>query len=400
MPARIIAAFIALLCGYACYRSARWAVADYAIRSNVHRALRLAPGNPDYYVRWARAEPAVALPALGRAATLDPADSSVWIELAAAAEQHGDLLNAEQCLLRAVGLDRTFAPRWLLAEYYARRHDQQLFWPAVRAALATSYDDSTPLFEVCWDLDPDPRVIRDRALPERPDIWRQYFDFLLSKNLLDAAEEISGRIMQHAGPDTVPSLLLYCDRLIEKNRVSQAVDTWNALAGKHLVDDAALAPSRGVSVTNGGFTKAVLGRAFDWRVSAPSEISYRQEISPSGLRFDFFGNQPEHCELLSQLVPVEPDKQYRLVAKYETEGLQGNTGIAWQMLDLNTNADLLRGIGRVAASQRRQNAQTYEFETPSEKRLVRLVLAYDRALGTVRIEGSLSLDSVALDFRP
>src|ERR1017187_1596150 len=355
MPVRIVGAFIAMLCGYACYWSARWAIADYAIRSSVQRALRLAPGNPDYYVRLAQVEPALALSALERAAVLNPLNSSVWIELAGAAEAHNDFRATESSLLRAVKLDKAFAPRWLLAEYYSRRHDQAHFWPAVRAALATSYDDVTPLFDLCWELAPEPRVIQDRALPDRPDVWRQYFDFLLSKNRLDAADAIANQLMKHAGPDTVPSLLLYCDRLLENNDVSRAVETWNLLATKRLLDYPELAPSQGASLTNGTFAKEFLSRTFDWRVSTPAEIFYRRDVSPPGLRFDFTGKQPEHCELLSQFVPLEPAREYRVVVSYETH-------------------------------------------TPADARLVKLVLAYDRGLGTVRIEGSLSLESAVLGF--
>jgi tetratricopeptide (TPR) repeat protein len=125
MPVRVVGAFIAMLCGYACYWSARWAIADYAMqnpsRSRIERALRLAPGNPDYYMRLAQVEPALALSALERAAVLNPLNSSVWIELAGAAEAHNDFRAAESSLLRAVQVDKTFAPRWLLAEYYSRR---------------------------------------------------------------------------------------------------------------------------------------------------------------------------------------------------------------------------------------------------------------------------------------
>src|ERR1039458_1266619 len=229
MLVRTIGAFIAMLCGYACYWSARWAIADWAIRSSVEHALRLAPGNPEYYLRLARAKPALALSALRRAADLNPLNSSVWIELAGAAEEHQDFRGAESSLLRAVQLDKTFAPRWLLAEYYSRRHDQTHFWPAVRAALATSYDDVTPLFDMCWELAPEPAIIQQRALPARPDVWRQYFDFLLSKNRLDAAESIAGQLVEHATKDTVPSLLRYCDRLLENNEGSRAVETWNQI---------------------------------------------------------------------------------------------------------------------------------------------------------------------------
>jgi tetratricopeptide (TPR) repeat protein len=397
MLLRTVGAFIALLCGCACYWSARWAIADYAIRSSIARGLRLAPGNPDYYMRLARAEPASAVSALAQAAVLDPLNSSVWIELAGAAEQQGDLPRAEQCLLRAVQVDKTFAPRWLLAQYYWRRRDRAHFWPAVRAALAASYDDITPLFDMCWELAPEPRTIQD-ALPDRPDVWRQYFDFLLSKNRLDAADEIADQIVAHASRDNVAHLLLYCDRLLEKNEVTRAVEIWNALAAKHLLDYPALIPGRGVSLTNGAFDKEFLSRAFDWRVSAPTGIFFSQDPSPPTVRFEFSGKQPEHCELLSQFMPLEPAQQYRFIAAYETEGLEGDTGIAWRVLDVRSGADLLRGAGRMMASQRREKTEPYKFQTPPDARLVKLVLAYDRVLGTVRITGALSLHSVALGF--
>ncbi len=104
-------------------------------------------------MRLAEAEPALALTALERAAELNPLSASVWIELAAAAEKEGDFPRAEHCLLHAVELDKTFAPRWLLAGYYSRRREPgPLLATAVRSALATSYDDITPQFDMCWAL--------------------------------------------------------------------------------------------------------------------------------------------------------------------------------------------------------------------------------------------------------
>jgi hypothetical protein len=176
------------------------------------------------------------------------------------------------------------------------------------------------------------------------------------------------------------------------------VETWNLLAAKHLLDYPALSPRQGVSLTNGSFAKAFLSRAFDWRVSAPSEIFYRQDVSPAGLRFDFTGKQPEHCELMSQFVPVEAARVYRLAVSYETEGLEGDTGIAWRVVDTKNGTDLLRGSGHMMASERRQEAEPYKFQTSADTSLVNLVLAYDRPLGTVRIEGSLSLENAALRF--
>ena len=402
MLSRIIGAFTATLCGYACYWSVRWAGADYVAknpsRSRIEYALRLAPGNPDYYVRLAEAEPALALAAMQRAVDLNPLNSSVWIEFARAAEEHKDFPGAEHSLLRAVQLDKTFAPRWLLAEYYSRRQDEARFWPAVRAALVTSYDDVGPLFDLCWNFAPEPRIILDRAVPNRPDVLRQYFDFLRAKNRLDAADAVANQLMRYAGPDTVQSLLSYCDRLLEKNDSSRAVEVWNGLAAKRLLEYPALAVAQGRSLTNGAFEKAFLASGFDWRVPPVAGVFVQNGGASFGLRFDFSGKQPESCELLAEFVPVEALQPYQFVVRYATDGLEGDTGIKWRVMDVRTGADLLLGAGHVVASARKETAEPYKFSTPAEARLVKIVLAYERALGTVRIEGSLSLRNVALGF--
>src|ERR1700722_5497547 len=315
MLIRIAGAFTSVLCGYACYWSARWTVADCIAkdfsRSRIEHALRLASGNPEYYVRLAEAEPVLALSAMQRAADLNPLNSSIWIEFGRASEEHDDFRGAEHSLLRAVQVDRTFAPRWLLAEYYSRRHDGARFWPAARAALVTSYDDVRPLFDLCWNFAPEPQIILDRAVPDRPDVLRQYLDFLLAKNRLDAADVVANRLVKHAGPDTVPSLLNYCDRLLEKNDSSRAVETWNALAAKGLLEYPPLAVSQGHSLTNGGFEKPLLSTGFDWRMSPIDGARARFGGASFGLRFDFSGKQPESCELLAEFVPVEPSQSYQ-----------------------------------------------------------------------------------------
>jgi len=403
MPARIIAAFAGILCVYGCYWAIRWALADYEARnlsrSGIEYALRLAPGNPQFYVRLAQADPTQALSAMQRAADLNPLRSSVRIEFARAAEDHHDFRGAERSLLRAVQLDKTFAPRWLLAEYYARRHDEARFWPAARDALATSYDDITRLFDLCWNFAPEPRIILDRAVPNRADVLRQYFDFLLAKNRLDAADAIANRVMRDAGPDTVPSLLGYCERLLQTNDSTRAVETWNAMITKRLLPYPALAVAQGRSLTDGAFEKPFLGIGFDWRVSAVGGVFIRYgDGSSSPLRFNFSGKQPESCELLTEWAPVEPARRYQFVVRYSTDGVNDDTGIKWRVMDVKTGADLLLGAGHVIASDRKERAETYKFLTPAQARLIKLVLAYDRALGTVRIEGSLSLRNVALGF--
>ena len=117
---------------YAGYWTVRIAAADWMFRlgtpPSIRRAIRLAPGNADYLSGLAQVEPAGAVGDLRMAAALSPADAGLRIELGLACEEHGDFPRAEASLLAAVQLDRTFAPRRMLAEFYFRRREAEGFW--------------------------------------------------------------------------------------------------------------------------------------------------------------------------------------------------------------------------------------------------------------------------------
>ena len=401
MLIRIIGVFTAGLCGYACYWAVRWAVADYAARypSGSRSSMRCGwrPEIRNITFVWRSRTGSGALSdATGR--DLNPMGSSVWIEFAHAAEEHKDFPGAEHSLLRAVQLDQTFAPRWLLAEYYSRRKDQARFWPAARAALATSYDDVTPLFDLCWNFAAEPRTILDRAVPQPPRRIAAVFRFSPYQEPIGCREAHRQPGNEGCRPGTVPSLLSYCDRLLEKNDSARAVEVWNALATKRLLKYPVLAVAQGRSLTNGAFEKP-LANGFDWRVSPVDGVFVRYGGVSIGLRFDFSGKQPESCELLAEFVPVEPLQPYQFVVRYATEGLDGDTGIKWRVMDVGTGVDLLRGGGHVIASEHKEKVERYKFFAPAETRLVKIVLAYNGARHS-RIEGSLSLGNVALGFGP
>lgn len=402
MPLRMLGALAGALFCWACYWSIRLAYADHIAndrsRPAIERAIRLAPGNPEYYVRLAEADPSSALTAMEKAVALDPLNSAIWIDFARIAEEHKDFQRAESCLLRAVGLDRTFAPRWLLAGYYFRRHDPPGFWPAVRSALATSYDDVAPLFDECWQLAPNPGTILAQAIPDRNDVLRQYLNYVLAKKRLDLAEPVASRVMEHAGRDDVPALLSYCDDLLAKNQAPPALEIWNSMSKKRLLDYPALIPENGASITNGGFEKPFLTTAFDWRLAQLPGVSALRDGTLPMLRLSFSGKQPETCEILSELVPLAPARKYLLSVRYETDEIEGDTGLSWRVLDVRDGADLLEGTGQLKGKERVEGEEELSFTTPAETQLARVALMYQRVLGTVRITGSISLRNVRLSI--
>lgn len=402
MSLRVLGALTCMFFSYECYWSIRLAYADSLAaersRPAMEHAISLAAADPEYYVRLAEADSGLALPAMERAAALNPLNSSVWLQFARFAEEHKDFERAERCLLQALQVDKTFAPRWLLAEYYGRQRDQERFWPAIRAALATSYDDVAPLFDECWQLAPNPETVLAQAIPGRQDVLRQYLDYVLAKKRLDLAEPVASKVMRHAGRDDVAPLLSYCDSLLAKNQALRALEVWNSLAKKRLLDYPALQPEKGASMTNGGFETAFLSTAFDWRLGQLPGILTRRGGSPPMLRLSFSGKQPETCEMLSEFVPLVPAKKYRLSIRYETNELERDTGLSWRVLDVLDGADLLEGTGQLTGKERVEGEEEFSFTTPAETQLARVALMYQRVLGTVRITGSISLRNVRLSF--
>src|ERR1022692_2043017 len=74
-------------------------------------ALGTAPDSAEYYLLSGD---------LDRAVSLNPRYTAAWIARGLEAEAAGDRKKAEASLKRAADIDRTYLPRWTLANFYLR----------------------------------------------------------------------------------------------------------------------------------------------------------------------------------------------------------------------------------------------------------------------------------------
>ena len=143
MPVRVINPsykFIAVLSrlavASACLAGAWWSLtaarADYLARLNsvesLRKAVSLAPDEPRYYKRLAQLDPDHSTELLRTAIRLNPYDAAGTTDLALQLEAAGDYNEAEKLLLHAFEIDRTYLPRWSLANFYLRRQNMPVFW--------------------------------------------------------------------------------------------------------------------------------------------------------------------------------------------------------------------------------------------------------------------------------
>ena len=70
-----------------------------------------------------------------RAVSLNPRSAAAWIARGLEAETAGDRKKAEASLKRAAEIDRTYLPRWTLANFYLRAGDLPSFWIWARRAM-------------------------------------------------------------------------------------------------------------------------------------------------------------------------------------------------------------------------------------------------------------------------
>ena len=334
------------------------------------------------------------------------------------ADQHaGDFTPAREAFETAFLVDHQYAPAWALANFCFRHADEECFWRAASRAAArapalaeaspgaANLTDLRPLLDLAGGMDPSPASMLDRLgatadAPFAPAMERAYLDDLIGHSRWDDATMIARRLAARdrphrdasglLGPDA-PRLDAFVTRLIAVGRASLAVGLWNEYAGF-----AALDPERGLSLTNGDFSRAPRNAGFDWRLESPAGNAgqappatdgVERLWAPSELEFRFSGREPEQGLLAEQWLPLRL-RSYRLRFEYRTRDMPSPTGVHWER-ETEAAAVLEPCAARWCAAQ-------WSFSAARESQAP-LRLVYHREPATERARGSLLVRNVRLE---
>jgi hypothetical protein len=356
---------------------------------SLRAAIRIEPDAWGFYMRLTQFDEAHAQQLLETAIKLNPYNADAHIELGLRLEAEGDYGQAEKLLLDAFAIDRTFTPRWSLANFYLRRENIPQFWVWARRAAEMPSDSTGSLFELCWRVSPDANDVANKILNSNPDLIHQYVDFLLTKDQLQGAAEAARRLVAFGAPETDKTeTFSVIDRLLAANDGASAKNLWNALIEKHwVVADAG-------ALNNPNFARDPLPVGFDWALSAYSGL--HSWPGPSGLETEFTGEQPEDCTVAEQAVVLAPGN-YTMEYSYRTDGIPPDTGLRWQIVSVGSGSPM------VESSDLSNETLSYgklTFSIPPEKQLVHLRLQYQRTLGTPRISGTVVIPSIVIHAQP
>jgi hypothetical protein len=379
-------------CCFGIWYSWRAARADFLFQEDDPRSVReaivLAPDNWKYYMRLAQFDRPHARELLDTALRLDPYNAQAAIELALQYETEGDYPQAEKLPLKAFAVDRTYTPRWSLANYYFRRDNMPAFWEWARRAAEMPAYDIGPLFELCWRASPDAEKISQALLNNNPDLIRQYLGFLLSKDQLSTAASVAAHLLRAGAPETDrQQLLITVNRLTEAGDGTAASSLWRLMTDQHWVVADTGVPN------NGDFLREPVPVSFDWLL--PEYAGLHSWPGSSGLETEFTGNEPEDCVIAEQTVFLTPG-DYTMTYSYHTTDIPPGTGIRWQVV-APTNQVLAATDDLSSDAPARS---TLQFTVPPGASLLRLRLGYRRELGTPRISGMLLILSIQIQPHP
>jgi tetratricopeptide (TPR) repeat protein len=352
---------------------------------SLRAAIRLVPDGWEYFMRLAQFDEAHAPQLLAASLNLNRFNAQADIELALRYEERGDFDRAEKQMLQAYDVDHTYLPRWSLANYYFRRGNLPAFWAWARSAAAMPSDDIGSLFELCWHASPDPNQISAAILNEKPEMLRQYVDFLLAKNQSVAVAQVAPHLVRAGDPQSDrPVLFSAINRLTAAGEVDAARSLWELLIDNHWVAADATVPN------NAQFLREPLPVSFDW--SFPEYSGLHSWPGAAGLKTEFTGSEPESCTIAEQTVPIAAGG-FTLSYSYKTTDIREGTGIRWQVVDAKSNA-VLAESPNLSSEDVKQSQMS--FTVPQRASLLRLRLIYNRTLGTPRVSGMLNLKSIQI----
>lgn len=404
-----VRAVVAAVCVFLTYWSARMAVADLRAQRNgvagLDAAIRMEPNDSVLEARRALYlanngdTSATTDEQLQRAAQLDPLNSELQMALGLRAEFRGDLPEAERYLVHAAAIDHTFKPAWTLANFYARNNEPDKTWPMIRRALNLNplAFDPTPVFDLGRHETSEPAKILD-MIPARGNMPLQYLYFLMGRNRPQEALQLLPRVLTAAqlvhppDPAFTDGMTALTEFLIKADRVADAVRVWNELVERQAIASGTLHPERGISIANPDFRYPPIHAAFGWQVTQDANVRAFSDLS--SLRLEFNGKEPESLQLLTTTAPLVGGKAYRLTWKTDASQLSSprDPGFTLQIVqepgDTTSECQPLLQTGAAGCLfTARPNADRAQIN-----------VSYKRALGTTRVEGTLQILNIRLEF--
>jgi len=347
-------------------------------------------------------DPTESLRHLRRATQLSPDSRLYWSALEAACETRGDTRCVDQAGERLLQLcPMAPAYHWLAAQSCLRTNRLDIALEQFRRLLEL---DPTYAEDVWSSLQTvqKPDLIFQKVLADNPHaaIKVGYVDFLSDQGDNDTAYRIWRLVAADSRPFPFSSAAPYLERLIDLDRIEEAVNVWRDLERLGIIKTYKTNEKDNL-VFNGDFEQPPLKAGFDWRAGPTTYLAV--DFSAPGayhgthcLRVDFTVSRNDEYEPVYQIVPVLPRHRYTLVAFVRSQDITSDTGPCLRVSDIQP-AGFPDAISETTVGTTPWHAVRLSFSTGPQTQAVRL--SFWRPRGRVfptEISGTSWLDAVSL----
>ncbi len=370
----------------------------------LERAFALDPGNPELSVRLADAyaggSEGVDVPRaadrIRSALEGRPTHGGTWLRLAMIEDRLGRHDEARRARHTALGYDpHSVSLRWEAGLLALRSGDTGLALDHIRYVLANDPSRRDVAFQLARALLPETGPA-DTLLPDDADALASILDVAIRNGDVELSKAAWERRVAMAPPLAVGLERRLLDLLIERGEAGVARTLWVTMA------PASGRPEPPSLVWNGGFEQGhLLGWGFDWEVRRTWGVEPRVVTSDAAhgrqaLRLSFNAFPALDYAGVSQLVPVEPGRSYRLSARAKAQDFVTRSGLKLQVVTQD-ESDVLAETPTVSGTTPDWVTLEASVSIPPDMRLVRVRLRREHAREPEgNIGGRVWLDDVAL----
>jgi tetratricopeptide (TPR) repeat protein len=329
------------------------------------------------------------------AASLEPNNYFYWLALGKAKERNGDPEAAEKALRYAATLAPNYSEvLWSLGNTLIRNGKDDEGFGQIRKAVEGNAAFAQPAASLAWDLNEGDTGRVEKAVGDSVPVKIALAGMLAKRGRLDEAVRLWRSVpdeRRRAAGDVGKSIL---GELLKQKRFVDAARVQAQLSAD---------PGPDVGrVSNSGFEQEVSlsgGDGFSWNIAGGDRpaVGISVEEKHSGgksLVMIFDGRAERNFRTVSQVVAVDPGREYRFEAFYRSE-LNTEKTVHWEIVDISTGA-VLASTEPLKASTDWASAETsFSTEGGSEGVIIRLVREKCLA-GDCAIEGRLWIDDVTL----
>jgi hypothetical protein len=346
--------------------------------------------------------PSEGLRHLRRATQLSPYRQLYWSDLESACEAMGNQQCVDEADERLLQLC-PMAPYYHLVavQYFLRKNQLDAALQQSRRLLELDSGYALPTWQSLQSVR-KPELIYQIVLAESGNIELKvgYVDFVSGQGDNDTAYHLWKLAVAGSHPFPFATATPYLERLISLGRIEEASRVWQDLERLGIVKGVE-ANEKDNLIFNGDFEHSPLNAGFDWRTDPTTYLVV--DVTAGGayhgvhcLRIDFTGRRNDEYEPVYQIVPVLPQRTYRLEAFVRSEDITSDTGPCLRISDIQPSGFPV-AISETTVGTTPWHPVRLSFTTGPRTQAVRVSFWRPRSrVFPMEISGTAWLDAVSL----